>query len=107
MKNLFTFLLVVSLFCSGFTWGKTKEGRCKEANELVFNQQKNDFNVLPDGLESKVAELCHDGAAVKFVKGLKCEFGKQIDQAVLNYNSAITIDEHFSDAYITRCNSSQ
>ena len=99
MRTLFTFLLIISLFCSGFTWAKTREERCKEANELVFSQQKKNSNVLPDGLERKVAELCPDGAAVQFVNGLKSEFGKQIDQAILNYDSALKIDEHYSDAY--------
>ena len=99
MKTLFTFLMIISLFCSGFTWGKTKEARCKEANELVFNQQKNNFSVLPDGLESKVTELCQDGAAQRFLAGLKSELSDQPEQAILNYDGSVKIDEHFFDAY--------
>jgi tetratricopeptide (TPR) repeat protein len=99
MRTLFTFLLVISLFCSGFTWGKSKEDRCKEANELILSQQKKFPNVLPAGLEQKVIELCPDGAARQYVNGLKSELNKQVEQAVLNYDSALKIDEHFSDAY--------
>ena len=99
MRTLFTFLFIISLFCSGFTWGKTREESCKKANELVFNQQKKNFSVLPDGLESKVTELCQDGAAQKFLAGLKNELSNQSERAIVNYDSAVNTDEHFFDAY--------
>lgn len=99
MRTLFTFILIISLFCSGFTWGKTREDRCKEANELVFNQQRKSFDVIPDGFEKKITELCPDGAAQKFILGLRSELGKQPDQAILNYDKAIKADEHMPDAY--------
>ena len=99
MRTLLTLIIIISLFCSGFTWGKTKEERCKEANELIFAQQKKSFNVMPDGLETKVAELCKDGAAHFFLAGLKNEFSNQPERAILNYDNVINIDEHFFDAY--------
>lgn len=99
MKTQFMFLLIISLFCSGFTWGKTKEERCKEANELVFNQQRKNSNVIPDGFEKKISELCPDGALHEFILGLKSELGNHPDQAILIYESAIKIDPHMPDAY--------
>lgn len=99
MRAYFPLFLIILLLCSGFTWGKSPEERCKEANELVYNQQRKSSDVIPDGLEKKVSELCPDGAAQKFVLGLKNELGKQADQAIINYASAINIDEHLPDAH--------
>ena len=81
MRYLFPITLLVMLFCSGFTWGKAKEERCKEANELVFNQQAKNPDSLPADLERKVAELCPGGAAEKFLSGLKSELSNQTDQS--------------------------
>ncbi|MDD2732868.1 MAG: tetratricopeptide repeat protein [Desulfuromonadaceae bacterium] len=99
MRALFTFLLITSLFCSGFTWGKSHDDRCVEANKLVYNQQRNNSEVIPNGFEKKIAELCPDGAAHMFILGLKSELGKQPDQAMMRYDSAIKSDEHVPDAY--------
>ncbi|MDD2898359.1 MAG: tetratricopeptide repeat protein [Desulfuromonadaceae bacterium] len=99
MRQLLIFLIIISLFCSGFTWGKSREERCNAANDLVFKQQNKNFNVFPDEIEGKVAELCHDGAANSFLSGLKNEIGKRPEQAIDYYDKAVAIDEHFYDAY--------
>lgn len=99
MRAYFPLVLIVLLLCSGFTWGKSPEERCKEASELVYNQQRKNSDVIPDGFEKKVAELCPDGAAQKFILGLKNELGRQPDKAILYYDSAIKIDGHLSDAH--------
>ena len=99
MRVRFTIILIVSLFCCGFTWGKSREENCRAANELVFNQQIKNPDVLPDGLERKVTELCPNGAAQIFLEGLKSELGNQPDRAMPHYEYVIKIDEHFSYAY--------
>lgn len=99
MKCLFAFVVIMSTFCTGFTWGKSHEESCKEAIELVSNQQRKAPETIPDSLEIKVTELCPNGAAQQFLLGVKNELGKRPDQAVLNYDNAIKIDEHMSEAY--------
>lgn len=99
MKLQLTFLCIILLCCSGFTWGKSGEERCREANELVINQQKKSFNAVPDELENRVTELCRDGAAQRFLAGLKSERNNQVGEAMLKYEGALKIDEHFYDAY--------
>ncbi len=99
MKTLFTTILILALFCSGFTWGKSKEESCWEAKELVFGQQLKNPDVVPNDLERSVNKLCPGGAAQKYIEGLKSELGNQVDQAMLQYKSVIKIDDHFSYAH--------
>lgn len=93
MRTLFTFLLIISLFCSGFTWGKTKEESCKEATDLLFNQQMKNPELLSDDLEQKVTDLCPDGAASIIAESLvqqgdEYSLHSDFTAAVRSYNNA-------------------
>lgn len=99
MKNLFLIMLFSALFCSGFTWGKSREESCNDADKLVFNHLKKSPDSLPNDLRRKVADICPGGAAEIFLDGLRYELGNQPLRAMDEYKNAIKIDEGFSCAH--------
>lgn len=92
-------ILFFALFCSGFTWGKSADENCREAIELINNQQAKSPDSLPENLKRKVTELCPDGIAQKLLQGIELEQHNQTDQAMLLYEKTLKTDEHLPDVY--------
>ncbi len=93
-----TTVFILALLCCGFTWGKTSEQSCKDAIDLINNQQLKTPGTLPEILERKVTDLCPDGVAQKYLQGMKFELKNQNDQAIQIYEALIKNDEHIVDA---------
>ncbi len=94
-----TLMMIVTLTCSGFTWGKSGEQNCKDAKELVTNQHMKNPVSLPVDLENKVNKLCPGGVAQKYLEGMKFELGNEIDRAIPIYENIIQTDTQFPDAH--------
>lgn len=91
-------LLILAFLCSGFSWGKSTEKKCRDASELIAIQQAKNPGSLPDKLEHQIRELCPNGAAAEYIQGLRFELQGQPDKAMQHYEESIHKDDHFADA---------
>ncbi len=91
-------IIIITLLCCGFGWGKSKEQKCLDAQELIASQQSKNPVSLPEDLERQIRGLCSDGAAMEFIQGFRTELQGQSDRAMQHYEKSIKIDEHFADA---------
>jgi tetratricopeptide (TPR) repeat protein len=90
-------LLLLTLLTTGFDWGFGSKDKCGEARALLHGlAAKNPVEQKKD--ESRIRELCPDGAAVHVLQARQLELDGKQDEAVTEYRIALKIDPVLPEA---------
>ncbi len=97
MKKIIS-LIILATLTSGFTWGKSSSDRCEEAKQFALGLTSTSDRGSRLEAEASINELCPDGAAAQFMKGLASEQSGNSERALLSYREALRLDPAFYPA---------
>ncbi len=83
---------------TGFTWGSSRVDNCDEAKQLAYGITSTSDRSSRSEAEASIRQICPDGAAGIFIKGLAYEVAGNTEQALLSYKETLKVDSHFSPA---------
>ncbi len=91
-------LLVLGFLSCGFTWGSSLPP-CDKASEAVKEITRQSSADKRLEAEKKVRELCAEGGAAHYLKGLALEAAQRQEEAVEEYRSAVKKDPQLAEAH--------
>lgn len=89
-------LLTIFIVCSGFFWGAKEDG-CGEAQKLLKDYESQE-PAARTALESRVMQLCPEGAVGRYILGRTYERGENEERAFAEYQAVLQLDPRFAPA---------